>query len=746
MNPPCHSRRRAFLSPQHAVLLIATSLLSLLTACGGASAPPSGSSLSPSGLLVSPAYVNFGTTPQNSQPVTRTLRLANMGFSHLTIDSVALNPKGVFRAFGWSGPLTLAPLQSAQLIVVFQPGAAAVYQGKLELALHSGGRSRKDAGSGLPSLNELWTSKIALIGSASSATKSMSVAVAPNSANLTAGQSLQFSVSVTGSGQKSVTWSAALGSISSYGLYTAPQTNQKLQDIVTATSVRDPNAYASAIINVSPAGTVPPHGQVSVAISPGSASIRSGQIKQFTATVSGTSNSAVTWSAKLGTVNSSGLYSAPQVSSQVVDTVTAVSLADSTKYSSVSVTVQGGTTSSGGPYSITNQEPVTDVPYPNSFVSQQLPSDVMNHLYGGCSSGSGCSDTIAQTAITGGGSTGAGNWGNSCVSTPGINDYDFPVYYATSSDPTYCITSCTYHVSGPDNPVGKCFHAPSGAQFAGNPNGGTANGPVDQNIIVWDQSQDVLFSAYTNGSNNPSLPACSSGSTCNVSFSYCSLADRQTDQAWNNSPVVTNGLAAEAGLVRGQELIQQQINHAIYLNAYCTADNVVFPNVSPASTARTCSSIGLSGTNRPPNGALFFLDYTPSQLAYLQTVLPAWQYPLISAMSQYGAYLGDTGGSYDTLHIAHFETGQAYKFAGVADPLWDFLDTNCGGACTKMTKTNSPPNSSAVYALNFLSNMPNLPGPNCASSSCGVLQHMHIADPCIAKGLAGMTAAQGACF
>src|SRR5229473_3764011 len=47
---------------------------------------------------------------------------------------------------------------------------------------------------------------------------------------------------------------------------------------------------------------------VRVAISPTSASVASGGTQQFTATVSGTSNTAVTWSASAGTISSAGLF------------------------------------------------------------------------------------------------------------------------------------------------------------------------------------------------------------------------------------------------------------------------------------------------------------------------------------------------------------------------------------------------------------------------------------------------------
>jgi hypothetical protein len=79
--------------------------------------------------------------------------------------------------------------------------------------------------------------------------------------------------------------------------------------------------------------------KVQVALTPTSVTLLSNQNQQFTATVSGTSNTAVTWSAAAGSVNASGLYTAPAVTTQTNVTVTATSNADSSKSASATVTV-----------------------------------------------------------------------------------------------------------------------------------------------------------------------------------------------------------------------------------------------------------------------------------------------------------------------------------------------------------------------------------------------------------------------
>lgn len=80
-------------------------------------------------------------------------------------------------------------------------------------------------------------------------------------------------------------------------------------------------------------------GKVTVTVSPASASLISGATQQFTAAVRETSNTAVTWSASAGQISSSGLFTAPTVSTSSVVTVTATSAADPTAKGSATVSV-----------------------------------------------------------------------------------------------------------------------------------------------------------------------------------------------------------------------------------------------------------------------------------------------------------------------------------------------------------------------------------------------------------------------
>jgi Putative Ig domain len=165
----------------------------------------------------------------------------------------------------------------------------------------------------------------------------VSLAISPTSATLTSGATQQFSATVQGTGNTAVTWSASAGTISNSGMFTAPVVANSASVSVTATSLADTTKNASASVAVNPVGTI------SVSVSPASATVTSGGSQQFTATVQGTNNTAVTWSASAGTISTSGLFTAPQVSSNTSVTVVATSAADSTKKASASVAISPAT-------------------------------------------------------------------------------------------------------------------------------------------------------------------------------------------------------------------------------------------------------------------------------------------------------------------------------------------------------------------------------------------------------------------
>jgi hypothetical protein len=165
------------------------------------------------------------------------------------------------------------------------------------------------------------------------------VTISPTSAQLAPGGTQQFTANVTGNSNTAVTWSLrGSGTLSSSGLYTAPSSSNETQTAtVTATSQANSSAFANATVTINPSSNP----TVSITVSPSSVQLGQGGNQQFRATVSGSSNTAVTWTLTgAGTLSSSGLYTAPMpVSSGETATVTATSAADNAKSATAKVTL-----------------------------------------------------------------------------------------------------------------------------------------------------------------------------------------------------------------------------------------------------------------------------------------------------------------------------------------------------------------------------------------------------------------------
>lgn len=106
----------------------------------------------------------------------------------------------------------------------------------------------------------------------------------------------------------------------------------------------------AAVLIAGCAGTASKTTPITIAVAPTTATVAVGNTQQFTSTVTGTANTAVTWGVAggvaNGTISNTGLYTAPSaVPNSPLVTVTATAQADSTKSASATVTVTGPSTS-----------------------------------------------------------------------------------------------------------------------------------------------------------------------------------------------------------------------------------------------------------------------------------------------------------------------------------------------------------------------------------------------------------------
>jgi NHL repeat len=183
------------------------------------------------------------------------------------------------------------------------------------------------------------------------------VSIAPTAVALDTGKQQQFTAAVSGSDNTGVIWSVngirggtlTAGTITQTGLYTAPATRPNIGDIpVTATSVADPNASATALVTINLVIIDPrPGPAVSVGISPTDVFVSTGTTEQFSATAFGVTGASFRWSvnnsvggyAAIGTITQTGLYMAPTTVINFPISITATLISDPTKSATASVTI-----------------------------------------------------------------------------------------------------------------------------------------------------------------------------------------------------------------------------------------------------------------------------------------------------------------------------------------------------------------------------------------------------------------------
>jgi hypothetical protein len=261
-------------------------------------------------LDITPNSRWYGTILANATS-TQSFTFKNTGTDCLNVTAIASSAHCAPNGFA---PFGLAAGASSSVNVTFNPaGAIGTFNETITVT-----RS--------PAAGE---SSIAVSG-----TSTVTVSVSSSSATVLIGGTQQFQATVAGSSNTAVTWSvtegAAGGTVTSGGLYTAPAVAGTYH--VVATSVAYPTLHTTVTV------TVP---AVQVVVSPTTATLNSGQTKQFTAAVTIASNTSVTWMVQEGSVggsvNTAGLYTAGGTSGTYH--VVATSVADTDKSDSATVTV-----------------------------------------------------------------------------------------------------------------------------------------------------------------------------------------------------------------------------------------------------------------------------------------------------------------------------------------------------------------------------------------------------------------------
>ena len=184
------------------------------------------------------------------------------------------------------------------------------------------------------------------VGSPGSVTVA-AITLSPSSTSVVSGGTLQFTSYVRDNSNTAVKWSTNAGRISTSGLFTAPVVTSPQTVIVQTASVADPTAVATAEVTIVPASAGATAPGVTVTLSPSTMTVVSGGTLQFTSYVRQTSNTTVRWSTSGGRISSSGVFSAPSVTSPQTVIVQTASVADPGAQATAEVTVVPVTPSAG---------------------------------------------------------------------------------------------------------------------------------------------------------------------------------------------------------------------------------------------------------------------------------------------------------------------------------------------------------------------------------------------------------------
>ena len=190
---------------------------------------------------------------------------------------------------------------------------------------------------------------------------SLLVTVAPTPVTVVVTSIQQFTATVTGTSNTNVNWlvngvaggNSTVGTISSSGLFQAPVIVPTPATVtISAISQADNTTFGSAQATIAnPSSSI----VVSVSSNPAVTEVYTGTSQAFTASVTGSTNTAVTWyvegaqngDSTFGTIDSAGNYTAPaSVPSPATVVIEAVSQADATAIGTASVNIVSAPTAS----------------------------------------------------------------------------------------------------------------------------------------------------------------------------------------------------------------------------------------------------------------------------------------------------------------------------------------------------------------------------------------------------------------
>jgi len=301
--------------------------------CGG-SAPP-GCTISPASVTPTTAGASFTATVQSSAVQTYAFTIQGVGtdaahMAHST--GVTFTSQFSFTLAYASGPQTVKAGQTATYHLSVTPPGGATFPSMVTFAC-----------SGLPAGSSCSSPQIA---AGASGVQNVSLAITTLGPNT---DTQQRPTARNHGPAPFVVWMSVAGLVFG-GL--SRRTSQRSWTMLGLMVLMATALTFASCGGTGGGGSGSGGGGVTISVSPSSGTLFPTQQQQFTATVAGSSNTGVNWTASTGSIDGNGLYLAPaSLTASTQATITAVALADVTKSAQARVTIQAPTPS--GSYTIT---------------------------------------------------------------------------------------------------------------------------------------------------------------------------------------------------------------------------------------------------------------------------------------------------------------------------------------------------------------------------------------------------------
>jgi hypothetical protein len=234
-------------------------------------------------------------------------------------------------------------------------------------------------------------------------------------------------------------------------------------------------------------------------------------------------------------------------------------------------------------------------------------------------------------------------------------DWSHPTFFAQPGDPIY-----TLHATEPwgNNPLnGMQIPIPEYARPAG-------GSDKHMTVVTPDGWEYDFWASQTPPKGGGTLDFGWGGRT-------------RVDGSGLDSAGTAAGFGNLAGIIRAPELAAGHINHALFIVLKCasTETGFGFGTIAGKGTSAYVYPASNGGAscpgeaNLPPLGARFTLAMSNAQIQAL--AVPQWKKTILTALAEYGGYVGDTGGPGFAFEV---ESSTTYTALGLPDPLVEFAE------------------------------------------------------------------------